>query len=317
MTGIVDAALPFWGMADAPYRLIAARENQVFRVDHRGMPHALRLHRPGYRSDAELRSELLWLAAAAEAALTVPAPIPAENGAHLVQIDGVQIDMLSWCPGAPLAAPGEMITVADPAAIYHQLGTEMARLHRISDAWTPPPEFSRAAWDRPGLVGACPLWGRFWDNPGLSAGDRRLFERFRKIADHALARLEGRADYGLIHADLVPANVMADGQRVALIDFDDGGFGYRVFEIATAMLPLRRRPDFGALSTALIAGYQSQRAIDLSDLDLFLALRAASYVGWNIARMTEAGGAARNQRFIATARDMIGDYLDHRRRGDG
>jgi len=94
-----------------------------------------------------------------------------------------------------------------------------------------------------------------------------------------------------------------------LIDFDDGGFGFRLFDIATALLKHRHAPDYLELQASLINGYTSVRTIDLTALDLFMALRAATYVGWNITRMNEDGATGRNARFITTAKRLAAAYL--------
>ena len=75
MNSIVKNALCRWGMSDADFHLIAARENSVYRVDHDGLSYALRVHRRGYRSDAELWSELQWMQAISHGAIEVPAPV--------------------------------------------------------------------------------------------------------------------------------------------------------------------------------------------------------------------------------------------------
>ena len=55
------AALTHWGLSDAELAFASARENIVYRVDTRnGASFALRLHRPGYHSLPELRSENQW-----------------------------------------------------------------------------------------------------------------------------------------------------------------------------------------------------------------------------------------------------------------
>jgi hypothetical protein len=51
------------------------------------------------------------------------------------------------------------------------------------------------------------------------------------------------------------------------------------------------------------------RPIDLSALDLFMMLRAATYVGWNITRLDENGAAGRNARFINTTKRLATAYL--------
>lgn len=307
MNRVVTEALALWGMTGAKVDLIAARENQVYRVDHGGACYALRLHRRGYRTNAELRSELQWMDAAAQGGIVVPAPIFSTSGAFLHVVQDVQVDVLTWLSGKPL---GEVLNVSDRPALFRNLGREMARLHEISDTWLRPDGFVRCKWDREGLLGETPLWDRFWDNPGLTADDRALFAELRSTANTALMRMEGSLDCGLIHADLVSANVMVNDNRVALIDFDDGGFGFRLFDIATALLKHMSEADFPALQAALIDGYRSIRAIDTAPLDLFLVLRAATYVGWNITRMDEDGAEGRNERFINMTRQLASGYLD-------
>lgn len=309
MTAAVKAALALWGLETASFELAAARENAVYRVDAPGARYALRLHRVGYRSDAELWSELCWMAAAARGGLQVPAPVAARSGEMLHRVGGVQVDLLTWLPGQTL---DHALTNAPPdrrRALFARLGRDMARLHAVCDAWTPPAGFARAAWDMDGLLGDAPLWDRFWENPGLDPDTKALFTRFRDRAKADLAARHASLDYGLIHADLVGANVLVEGTDLSLIDFDDGGYGYRMFDIATALLKHMDAPDYLALQQALLQGYQAERAIDASTLNLFLTLRAMTYVGWNITRQSEPQGETRNARFIATAKTRALLYL--------
>ncbi|WP_051927513.1 phosphotransferase enzyme family protein [Ruegeria halocynthiae] len=309
MNAVVEQALVLWDMTDAAYRLIAARENQVFRVDHGDRSFAMRLHRKGYRTDSELRSELQWMDAVAQGGVHVPNPIPSRSGAFLHVVDGYQIDILTWLSGAPVGKTGAALKLSDRTGLFHKIGQEMARLHAISDVWTPPQGFVRCSWDRKGLLGPSPLWDRFWDNPTLNDSDRALFTELRQVADTMLARIEEDLDFGLIHADLVRENVMLDGDRVQLIDFDDAGFGFRLFDLATTLIKNMREEDYPDLHDALIVGYRSVRDIDLSELELFIVLRSATYVGWIITRMDEDGAKLRNDRFIRTTRDLARDYL--------
>lgn len=309
MNAIVEKALDLWGLSGAAYELVAARENAVFRVTYDGSTVALRLHRKGYRTDQELQSELHWMAAVAKGGISVPSPVPATSGAMLQVVDGVQVDVLSWLNGVSV---DEALATLDPAGrvgLFHEIGRQMAHLHEISDAWSPPEGFVRCEWNRAGLLGETPLWDRFWDNPQLSTDEKRLFLDMREAADAELAQIEGSLDYGLIHADLVSVNIMVDDGQVQMIDFDDGGFGFRQFEIATGLFKHMGEADFPALKAALIQGYTSARAIDLAALDLFFLLRAATYVGWNISRMAEEGAIKRNELYISTTRKLAFDYL--------
>ena len=67
--------------------------------------------------------------------------------------------------------------------------------------------------------------------------------------------------------------------------------------------------DFDALQDALLTGYTEHRHLDASDLRLFMALRAATYVGWIVPRMSEDGAKARNQAFIGTLQALASDFV--------
>ncbi len=298
-------AAGFWGLGDAPIELAARRENVVFRVAAPGGDLALRFHRLGYRDEFQLTSELQWMAALANGGLRVPAPVAASSGALIQRQGDYMVDMLEWLPGRPLGKAGEMQGIADRAEFCRGLGGVMAKLHGISDEWPRPMGFARPAWDRAGLVGEKPLWGRFWEHPGLTAEERALLLLVRKRADRALAQVEGSADFGLIHADLISENILYDEthpeDRVALIDFDDGGFGFRDFEMATFLLRFSEAEDYPELRAALCEGYRERRRVRPEQLDLFILLRALTYPGWIMERLGEPGSEERSKRAIATA----------------
>lgn len=303
------AELAPWGLQGADVSFVAGRENRVFRVRSARGDFALRLKRPGYRSDAELLSELRWLDAMHRAGLQVPLPVPSQHGRLLEIVGGQRVDLLSWLPGRPLGASRAPLALADPEAVFDRLGRATARLHLACDAWVPPADFTRRAWDVDGLLGDVPVWGRFWENPALDAPTRRLFEDFRTSAAHALLQHAATLDYGLIHADLVRENVMIEGDTIGMLDFDDGGFGFRLFDLATTLLKNLGEPNYPSLKAALLAGYTQLRALDLELLELFIALRALTYVGWIVPRLQEDGSEARNRRFIESARELCRVHL--------
>ena len=309
MDSLVAQALPKWGLEGAKTRLIAARENRVFRIDHPTGTYALRLHRPDYRTDSQLDAELDWMAHLDRVGLSVPAPLASKAGAYLHHVAGTQVDVLGWLDGQTLDERLPSMATQERAGLFYTLGQRMARLHAASDAWPEGHGCDRPSWDCAGLLGEAPLWDRFWDNPALLAGQKQVLQAFRERAADALRRLVGTLDYGLIHADLVPGNVMVSGTKLHLIDFDDGGFGFRLFELATGLLKHHGSADFEALQAAMINGYRSQRQIDTSQLALFMALRAVTYVGWNITRAHEDQTGARNARFIAKALELVSRYL--------
>lgn len=307
MTDPIEQALALWDMTGAECTFVAGRENRVYKVTHDGMAYALRFKRPGYRDLAELTSELTWMAEMARAGLSVPAPRLSREGRLLEELDGHYVDLISWLGGQPLGRSRDPLDLPDATGTFGELGRIMARMHSACDAWAEPLGFTRCRWDAEGLLGDAPLWGRFWENPTLDSDAAAMLRAFRAQAARVLASLD--LDTGLVHADLVRENVMIEGPALHLIDFDDGGYGYRLFDVATALLKNRAEPNYPALKQALIEGYLSVRPLDMTHLDLFLALRAVTYVGWIVPRMDEPGSPTRNTRFIKDAQELCGAWL--------
>lgn len=305
----VPGALALWAMSDGVATLAAHRENTVWRVDHCGRAYALRFHRPGYRTAAQLESELCWMQALAAGGLSVPRPVARPDGGLTGQVGKHHVSLLDWMPGRPVGAVGGFIDIDDIAGLCRNLGRQIARLHDLSDAWTPPPGFTRPDWRRAGLLGDDPLWGRFWAHPHLSDAERDLIITARQATNVALAEIEQTADQGLIHADLLAENVMIHDGALTFIDFDDCAFGFRDFELATVLVKFLHQPYLAQMRTALIDGYGARRAVDPATLDLFLLVRALTYPGWSMARIDEPGGADRSRRAITTALDLARQFL--------
>jgi Ser/Thr protein kinase RdoA (MazF antagonist) len=309
MRRIVYQAAALWRLDPERLTLAAQRENTVWRAETAQSAYALRLHRAGYRSADELNSELDWMAALHASGMAVPQPLRSTAGRLIEEIDGVAVDLLTWLPGRIVGKHGALDGIADRAGHMRRLGALLARLHDLSDGWTPPAGFTRPRWDRAGLVGATPLWGPFWDNPHLSPDQRALLLAVRDRANAELARAESAQDFGLIHADAITENVMIDGDTLALIDFDDGGWGFRDFDLATVLMRQLAAPDYALLRGALLAGYAARRAVDPRMLDLFLLMRALTYVGWIIPRLAEPGGVERSARALSVVLPLAQAWL--------
>jgi Ser/Thr protein kinase RdoA (MazF antagonist) len=87
----------------------------------------------------------------------------------------------------------------------------------------------------------------------------------------------------MIHADLGSANVLVENDRVFVIDFDDAGFGWHLYDIAVVLLDYATSPNYELIREALIVGYRSKRPISdegLALLPMFLVVRMLASLGW-------------------------------------
>jgi len=282
--------------------LINHSENVTFRVSVRDSDtdYALRLHRPGYNSIEELNSERIWIRALKDAGLAVPDSPLNRRGQHFELIDipgtGEQryAGMTTWFKGKPLSE--YVATSADSEErqrLNRRIGAIAATIHNHSTGWTEPPGFARPRLDLEGLLGEEPRWGRFWEHAELTKAEKALLLRERESARAALSAYGAGPDkFGLIHADLHPDNIVYDGERLALIDFDDSAYGWHMYEIATALIEDRFAPDFDALRSALLEGYCELRPLAEQDIDLlsvFLLIRGMAIIGWFHQRPEHAG----------------------------
>ncbi len=295
MQALATAALPLWNLAGSELALLKYRENAVFRVTSGdGQRYALRIHRHAYHSDAALRSELQWIAALDASGIEVPGVLPAGSGElfRRVAVSEVpeprQVDVFAWVAGEPLGSVERGLgETAAFSRTYRTIGQLAARLHNQAVAWSPPAGFIRHAWDIDGLVGEAPLWGRFWELSSLTKDQRTLLleARERVAADlSAYAADPVNADkYSMIHADLVMENLLAEGGTVRLIDFDDAGFGWHLFELATALYFETQEERYPRAQRALLEGYREYRPLDSyqqARLPLFSLARGFTYLGW-------------------------------------
>ncbi|NUB44861.1 phosphotransferase [Fertoebacter nigrum] len=284
----VEAAAAFWGGRDL--RLLGHRENAVYAMTCAdGTRAALRLHRAGYQSADAIRSELWWCAALADAGVAVPRPLPCLSGDLLASyVPGQHASAISWVEGAALGEARVPLTgnAAAQAAVHHALGRLLAQMHDATDALALPPGFQRPRWDRAGLLGEAPFWGRFWEHPLLTPPEAEVLYAARDLLRGRLADLpEAGPGFGLIHADVLRENVFVDSGALTLIDFDDCGFGYRLYDLGTVLSQNLYEPHFPAIRDSLIAGYASLRAVDAEQVTLFTLMRTLASVGWVAPRL--------------------------------
>jgi len=274
-------------------RLIRNRENAVFEMvlpPEAGVRRAaLRLHRQGYQDEAAIRSELWWCHALADAGIAVAAPVPDFQGALLHRLSGGRLaSALTWMEGAPLGEAGRPFDAprATVAARYRALGRLLAALHGTTDGLTLPAGFQRLRWDVAGLVGEAPVWGRFWDHPAAQVEEAATLQTARAYLRERLTDHQAKGgDIGLIHADPLRENVFVQGDRLALIDFDDSGFGFRLYDLGVALRQNLSEPDYPAIRDALIEGYAEQRPADPAMVEVMVLARLCASVGWTMPRL--------------------------------
>ncbi|QNP75080.1 phosphotransferase [Streptomyces roseirectus] len=323
----VAAALAVYGLADrlSGTRLLSLSENatHLCAFTHTADPLVLRLHRPGFRTLPQIRSELTWIERLrTDGAVATPAVIRTPSG-----------DLAATFPGAGgeqhaalfAFAPGTEPDETDFAAVMETVGRETAALHTHALRWTPPDSFTRPVWDLGNLIGAASLWGVWRDNPDVRAvpdGEAVLARAEHKLTAELAAYGTGADVFGLIHGDLRAANLLVAPGRVSLIDFDDCGTGWFLYDLACTLSFVEDDPRAEEWVAAWLRGYERSRPLGTADLravPALVMLRRLMLVAWlhkrgdtEFAAATRPGFAAAS---VALARRFLADaYLTGVRR---
>lgn len=280
---LIRANLALWTLPpEAELSLLAISENATFRATAGARDIVLRVYRPGYHDSAEILSELAWIEALrAEAVVPTPAIIPARDGRRLVEIDDGgtprRLAAFAFAPGI------EPPVGADLPVWFRRLGALHARLHAHAKSWRRPDGFTRKVWDFESMLGARPLWGDFRAALGLDTPGRALLERTAAALKPRLAALSGPDSFGLVHADLRLANLLAESDRLTLIDFDDCGFCWYLYDFAAAVSFIEHDPAVPALKAAWMEGYRTLAPLPAdagAQLDLLVMLRRMLLTAW-------------------------------------
>ena len=287
------AALKAFPIDPQDLTLVSLSENVTFRVTDGsdGKSYVLRLHRPGYHTLDELVSERAWIRALAEAGIDVPEAVPTRDGQDYVPVTipatGEQrfAGMASWTEGRLLS--DVLAETADQKRVeesFTQLGGITAAMHNQASAWQPPQSFRRHALDSDGLMGLAPHWGEFWEHRSLTPGERSLLLDVRQRMHDMLSKLsQAPSAYSVIHADMHPGNIVVDGDRLTVIDFDDAGYGWHQYDIATALTHWQTRPNAAEIERAFLTGYRANRTVPDEALSLipeFRLIRWMATIGW-------------------------------------
>lgn len=262
--------------------LIKFRENAVFKLTTPEGCYALRAHRPGYRTREDIESEAAWTAALREAGVATPRFAALSGGAPVEAVrtaSGSEFlcDALEWIDGEPMKRDNIVER-------FRQVGRIAATVHAHARGWTPPAGFCRPVFDQTTLFGKGGLWGDYARLDALSANQLDLLDRAAaRVASILAAEPRTEDRWGLLHGDLMLENLLVDGEEVCVIDFDDCGFGFYAYDLATAVTLHVDAPCAAAMIEQWVQGYAEVMDPDAIGLHLLEPLVMARFllgVGW-------------------------------------
>jgi Ser/Thr protein kinase RdoA (MazF antagonist) len=295
------ALLPFGFSPRARLSLLGLSENATYRIDDPGdgRTAVLRVHRTGYHPAGAVASELAWLQALRrDEGLLTPAVYTSADGREVVEVTigpvTRQTVLFEFLPGTE--PPEEHL-----AEKFELLGEICGRMHRHSRGWARPPGFVRFAWDFDSCVGPAGRWGRWQDGIGVGRSELATLGRAAALMRDRLRRFGTGPDrFGLIHADMRLTNLLVSGPDIQVIDFDDCGFGWFLFDLGASLSFFEHDPRVPALCDAWQRGYRRILPLspeDVAEIPTFILLRRLQLVAW-----------VGSHRFADSARDLGAEF---------
>lgn len=273
--GTVQQAAQHFGADPDRLRLINAGVNTVYQTGDL----ALRLCSETFKDCDYLAPPLAWLRHLHLGGAWVCEPLSTPEGRWITAVPERPTTFLAT---ASRWVVGPRLSDLPPAAeLYHGYGRSIGRLHRVGQDFRVAPGTPHML--EAGEAGVFPRWDWLWmraaRHVGTVPGLARAFER---LTPEVLAWAD--EDALLTHGDLRPGNVIWNGDRAVVIDFDEPVLGPAALDLARAGLELGATERPGLMS-ALLRGYRQERPLDEvweRRLPTLMAARAALMSAWSV-----------------------------------
>ncbi len=275
--------LPEWGFPrESSLKLLSLSENAVFLAEspQDNTRLILRVHMQGYNTPAEIDAELTWICAIiADMDLETVRPVPTVGGILRNTLsDGRSIVGFEYIKGAPIDAENDLLPTME------MLGVMTAKLHLHSKSWVTPDSFQRKRWDFNHCLGDHAIWGDWRQAVGLSSeGYEIITKAVTVLQKRLLSWGTGVERFGLIHGDTKSANLIIGSAGPVLLDFDDCGFGWYLYDFACAATDLNTVKDVDICAAAWVKGYRNVSVVSLREEQMlltFVLLRRIMTMAW-------------------------------------
>lgn len=261
-----------WNGDPESLRPISQDYNIVFRFEAQGRGYYLRIGHSVLHPLPKARQVMGFLRYLAASDVPVGAPAPSLRGRYIEPLGG------GYYAAAQREAPGsEMTRHRLDLSVYEAWGQSLGKLHAASRRYQPDPAIDYRF----------PTVQRFWKNiaPTVRASSPDLQRVYAELTEY-MCSLPLR-DYGLIHGDYRPGNVIWDGATARTIDFDEPNYHWYIADVSRALMELSDQPHQRrrAFRDAFMAGYLSEHEIDdfwLTQLPRFGQHRALLMHMWDV-----------------------------------
>lgn len=289
--------------------LLKYSENYNWLVKTKRKKYVLRLCRPGYHSTEELLGELLWIQELEKTTdISMPAVIQNNQGELLTRMKEYYCTMFSFLNGTTLRG----IEGEELLGYLQTIGNITAKLHKQVQEWPGVKDIVRFTWNYEDLLGKHARVGDWRCHPRITKEEKTVYEKAEKMIQNKLEKYgKNKNNYGLIHSDFNINNVLVDHGKVQVLDFDDCGFGWFLYDLGTTVLEYDE--EIREKIAAWLKGYEQERQLtdtDMAMIPTFIVMRKIVRIGWIASHMENDTVKKVTENYYAQTYKMAKRYVE-------
>ena len=266
---VARKALAYWDCdEETEIKLLNYTENATYEVKPKDGRHfVMRIHRALYTTENSIKSEFDWLDSLRKDGICVPAPIETKDHKYIVRIDMPEdgdfryVDCCKFEDGkAPLDVP--------QIAMFEKLGEIIGVVHNNSQRYVKPEYYERIVWDADKTFQKINNYHFevYRENPVFTEEDLKILDDAQKKIRRKLDDYGKTPDkYGVIHSDFRFSNILLKDEDFVILDFDDFGDGWYMFDVASVLALNEDRENAGEIMSSIIRGYEKVRKMSDED----------------------------------------------------
>lgn len=123
---------------------------------------------------------------------------------------------------------------------------------------------------------------------------------------------DGPDRFGLIHADLRLTNLLLDGDDIYVIDFDDCGFGWYLYDLGSAVSFIEHWPQIPDMVASWADGYRTIAPLGVEEereLQTFIMFRRLLLVAWIGSHASTETAQEMGEEYTTTSCTLAEQYL--------
>ncbi len=321
---LAEKALTHYSIKVSKIKFINHGENTTFKItDSRKKNYLLRICRQDYHTVDALNEELQWLKKLSHQ-FQVPIPVPSKKKKLLewasteLLPEGRHTALFNWTDGVFLSTKKSS---KNKMKEHHMvsLGRLIGELHNHET--THGKVIYRNFWTVEGLVGRKAKFGSIDHITQATPAQQKLISRTRRSLWTSMKKFEKKYPHkqGLIHADLHFGNLVFNKKDIALIDFDDSGFGFFAYDLAIPIVSVTHSKFLSEkekvlFRKAILEGYkqiQPWTADDERFLDQCMLARKLLMLGW----LNSRSDNPKLKKYILTALKEAVSWIKRKEKG--